>query len=282
LGQATYLPRPLTNDTIFIGLPDEFGLELFNAFKGDVDVVSDQSSFSTFLKGFMINYNITDQAALGFHAADTLTMMRLFYHYFDFEEEQRSIEFAPNDVSLQFNQMELSGSKFELPAVKQDKVPAYMTDSMSFIQGGTGVFTRIEIPGLRTLLEVTENIEILHADLVMEPVKNTYTKNSLPLQLSAFITNNSNDLVTPILDDLQNIQVAALTIDDLFNEDTEYRIDITSFINSTIRQQTDNVPALLIGISPNALYRTVDNLVLGSRWHRQNKITLELYYMIYE
>lgn len=279
-GQITFTPRPVGGDTVKIRLSDTFGSELFDAFKDESDIVAEQSSFENYLKGFVINYDDSNESVIGFHAyGDTIPLLRMFYHYVDLEIIHKRIDFIigtryENDINLQFNQITSTDVSFELPSGQQDKVSALENDSTTFIQGGTGIFTRIEIPYLKNILEINSNIEVLHAELVLEPLSNSYTRNTIPLELSAYETNNANEFITPVSN------IADLTIDDLFYEDTRYRFDITDFINAKLIEQTDKVPSLLITLS--GVCDTIDRLIIGSRWHERNDVRLELYYMRYE
>ncbi len=279
-GQITFTPRPVGGDTVKIRLSDTFGSELFDAFKDESDIVAEQSSFENYLKGFVINYDNSNESVIGFHAfGDTIPLLRIFYHYVDLEIIHKRIDFMigtryENDISLQFNQITSTDVSFELPEGQRDKVPAQETDSTTFIQGGTGIFTKVEIPYLKNILEMNSNIEVLRADLVLEPLSNSYTRNTIPMELYAYETNNANDFITPVTN------MADLTIDDLFYENTRYRFDITDFINAKLVEQTDKAPSLLVTLSGVA--NTIDRLILGSRWHQSNDVRLELYYMRYE
>ena len=75
--------------------------------------------------------------------------------------------------------------------------------------------------------------------------------------------------------------VGKLVIDNEYQEGTSYTFDITSFIQTKIAEATDDIPALLITITPNDIYRTADRLILGSQINSESKIKLKIYYMNY-
>lgn len=282
IGQVTFTPRPNSMDSVNIRLSDLLGMQLFNALKHKEDIVMDQSSFQNFMKGFVIDPDADNTCVIGFHSQDTIPLMQLYYHYFDFEEIHKRIDFVRYNPKLQFNQISDKDQNFVLPGTQKDKVSAKENNGESYIQAGTGIFTRIEIPYFNNFRELSNNIEILHANLILEPTKNSYTKTSLPRNISASFTDNSNRFVTWLTDVYGYRQVAELEVDDMFHEDTRYTFDVTDFVNVKLKEQTDAPPALLITVTPNEVYTTLDKLVLGSRWHKENKAILEVYYMIYE
>ncbi len=75
--------------------------------------------------------------------------------------------------------------------------------------------------------------------------------------------------------------IGNLVIDDVYQEETSYTFDITSFIQTKITEATDDIPALLITVTPNDIYRTADRLILGSQTNSDSKVKLKVYYMNY-
>ncbi|MBN2481978.1 MAG: DUF4270 family protein, partial [Bacteroidales bacterium] len=245
-GEVVFKPRPSGQDSVKIRLPDAFGQELFDAFKNKSEIVSEQSVFENYLKGLVIDYDESNESVLAFHAADTIPFMRLFYHYTDLDVVRKKIGFLIYDRNLQFNQITGTDIGFELPEGQRDKLSAQETGNTTYIQAGTGFFTRIEIPYLKNILELSSNLEVLKAELILEPLSNSYTRKSLPLEISAYETDNGNNFVTPLTDKFGQIQIANLTIDDIFFEDTRYRFDVKDFIKAKLIEQTDDVPSLLV------------------------------------
>ncbi|MBN1158802.1 MAG: DUF4270 family protein [Bacteroidales bacterium] len=281
-GQVVFRSRPTGRDSVIIRLSDDLGQEMFYAFKNKSEIVSEQGIFENYLKGFVIDYDESNESVLAFHAADTIPLMRLFYHYTDLDVVHKKIEFVLYDSDLQFNQIRSTDTGFELPERQKDKLPAQETGNTTYLQAGTGIFTRIEIPYLKNILELSSNLEVLHAELILEPLSNSYSRKSLPMEISAYDTDNGNNFVTPLRDEFENLQIANLTIDDIFFENTRYRFDVTDFINGKLVKQTDDVPSLLVTISPNQVFYSIDKLILGSSRHYRNDVRLEIYYMRYE
>jgi hypothetical protein len=75
---------------------------------------------------------------------------------------------------------------------------------------------------------------------------------------------------------------ADLTIDKIFQEETRYTFDVTSFIQMKLVEQTNEIPALLVTIKPDDLYKTFDRIVLGSQLNTDKRVKLKIYYINYE
>ena len=87
-GTATFLPRPYSDDTIFINLDNNFGNELFNLMKSKDQKISNNDYFQQYFKGLKLAYDNTNQAVIGFTfplgpGSTPYPAMRLYYHYTD-------------------------------------------------------------------------------------------------------------------------------------------------------------------------------------------------------
>jgi hypothetical protein len=221
---------------------------------------------------------------MGFETSESIPVMRMYYHYFDFQNVSKYMDFPINNRSLlQFNQFNLDNPTVTLPSHQEEKLSSRQTGNKSYVQAGTGIVTRLEFPYLRNIRELHENLQVLKAELVVEPVRNTYKSVKLPERTSLYITDNVNRFGNPIRTPITNdIVIGDLVIDEVYQEETSYTYDITDFINAKLIEPTDDVPALLLTISTEELYKTVDRLILGNQDHPDNNIKLKIYYMSYE
>lgn len=282
LGSVTFRPDELENDSVKITIDSLLGKELFSLIREKDEQVASLDNFLLYLKGFIIKGVNENQAVLGFKVSDNIIMLRLYYHFFEFERVQRRLDFPLNNTSLQFNQVFYTEPLVDLPAEQKEKLPAKETDRVTFVQGGTGIATRIEIPYLKNILELRPNLKVLSAELEIEPLRNSGLAVPLPTQISLYTTDRLNRFGTPILNDRNETQVAKLFIDEVFQEDTKYTFNIGTFITAKLAEASDDIPALMLIITPNSLNQSVDRLVAGSRFHPENRMKLKIYYMYYE
>lgn len=290
LGSQTFKPRPHRNDTIWISLDDNFGLETFNLLKFKEPEVEDIASFHNYLKGFKLSSNYTDETIIGFQYANNSSSneannpaLRLYYHYTQFEYNNAYVDFPvlTTDFS-QFNQFLMDDEVVSFPEHQSDKMPAALLNDHSYVMAGVGVVTRFEIPYVKNLNSVHENVEIIKAVLQIEPARNTYKKYILPKKICLYTSDSRNRFINPITIDGKNLHYADLAIDYIDQIETKYTFDVTTFLQAKLRDESDETPTLLLTIPPENLNKTVERLVLGSQMNSTNKVTLKVYYMFYE
>jgi len=264
-------------------LDDSFGQELFDLFMAKDEKILTIDNFLNYFKGLVVTFNESDNAILGFKVAESLPAMNLYYHYSDVVAVSQHMSFPINSSGiLQFNHFNIDNPVVEWPANQKEKLYAQLTENKTYVQGGTGIATRFEIPHLRSLLELHENMQVLRAELVLEPARNTYKLFKLPEKISLYNTDRLNRIGSPIRDDISgDILNGNLVIDNLYQEETSYTFDVTSFISQEISAARDNVPALLLTITPEDLNKYPSRLILGSQLHEDNTVKLKIYYMSY-
>ena len=284
MGSVTYTPRPNTYDTLSISMDSTFGNELFNLLMDEDEKILFLDNFLNYFKGLVLTGDGANNVVVGFKTSESLPVMRLYYHYFDFQNIYKYVDFPINFYNFfQFNQFVLSDPVVDFPTNQKEKVPVQLTDNTSYLQGGTGVVTRFEIPYLRNLLELHENLQVLGAELVLEPVRNTYNNFILPKGLSLYTSDKLNRFGPPIVNPRTgDIEIGKLVIDEVFQEETSYTFDVTNFIQLKIMDASDDIPALLLTIKTQELYKTLDRVVLGSQLHPESNVKLKIYYMHYE
>jgi hypothetical protein len=255
--------------------------------------VLENDRFLDYFKGFMLRGNENNNVILGFNfpanaSEANIPGMRFYYHYFEFTrvkkiinfKSQPTINFGNALIGIQFNRFTLSNKKISFPLSQSQKLPVTNTGNRSYILSGIGVVTRLEIPYLKTLNMIDDDVRVLDARLELAPVSGTYTKGSLPSAISLNETNNTNHWGSPVRDRLgNNIEIADLDIDMLYQENTRYTLDITSFVISKLQTESDVIPAALLHVTGDDFYRSGKRLVLGSQHHDENKVKLKVYYI---
>ncbi|MBN2813312.1 MAG: DUF4270 family protein [Bacteroidales bacterium] len=291
-GYGSFYPRPNSSDTVWINLDPAFGSELFDLMKESDDRVTDEQDFLSYFRGMMLTYDTGNKAVLGFQfpSSNSPTLskptMRLYYHYpTGYSTLYKYFDFAPqsDDYDLMFNHFELHNPEVDFPDELSQKVPAASyAKGCTYVMSGIGLVTRVEIPYLQNLLSVYNNIKILDATLELEPLRNTYADIALPENLSLYNSNNRNHFLAGIANKYGDEQIATLQIDQLYQEETWYRFDVSGFLEAKLTEETDQVPAMLLCVTPDYLYKTVDRVIFGSQQHPENKVKLKVYYLIYE
>jgi hypothetical protein len=288
-GSANLFPKPNSSDTVWIDLDEAFGNELFNLLLAKDDQVSDNLSFLNYFKGLMLSYSESNKAIIGFKfpnagQADN-PAMRLYYHYYDYQNISKRLDFLvqSNDINLQFNKYTLSNSVINnLPSKQTEKLPASTTHNSSYLMAGVGLVTRLEIPYLKNLSDFHDNIKIMDARLEFKPVRDSYKDFLLPVNISLYTSDDRNRFGSAVLNKSGKSQNATLQIDDLYQVNTLYTLDITSFLESKLVEEGNDIPTLLLTVSPDNLYLTLDRLILGSSLNSEDKLKLKVYYVYYQ
>jgi hypothetical protein len=250
--------------------------------KNDARVI-DLTNWEDYFKGFMLRYGENNKSVFGFHfpagpSGSFAPAMRIYYHYFQFSTVKRYFDFK--SVTSQFNRFMLYNQPVEFPTNQHDKLSSAKTANRTYLHSGVGIVTRLEIPYLKNLFYLGNDIQILNAELEVEPAADTYTEETLPENLTLNATDDLNRRGMPLYNKTNKYAAfKSLTVDMLYQEDTRYTFEITNYIKSSLEEQTDDIPALLMTISPDDLYKTTQRLIVGSQHNRLNKIRLKVYYL---
>lgn len=134
---------------------------------------------------------------------------------------------------------------------------------------------KVEIPFLRDIRSVLQSNFITEANLILRPIKSTYSReNPLPQALNFSEIDELNRIE-------QNIDTQGrLIIDDEFDEDTEYRIQITDFIQEKIDEIALDEQSILIQGSSQTRGISVEQLIVGDRFN-EYEAKLELFILDY-
>jgi hypothetical protein len=285
LGSRTFKARPNNPlyDTVTVRLNDDLGNELLNFFIDKDDRILQIDNWLSYFKGLTIQNDLSDASIFGFTISSAVPVMRLYYHYFNYTNISEHRDFPiVGSTMFQFNHFDITNALIDLPTSQKDKLPVKYTNKQSYLQAGTGIISRLEIPFLKNLLALHENMRILKAELIIEPARNTYKTIDLPPRISLFQSDKYNRFGSPVLNlNTGSALIGTLVIDDVYQEDTHYTFDITSFMQNKIAEATDDIPALLVTVTPYEIYTTADRLVLGSQSNSDSKVKVKLYYMNY-
>ena len=178
---------------------------------------------------------------------------------------------------LRYNQIlnDRRGSNLSTLTTLKEDIPSTTTANQTYMHNGIGIAMKVEIPFLRDIRSVLQSNFITEANLILRPVKSTYSEeNPLP---EALIFNE--------VDKLNRIErginsSGGLIIDDEFGEDTEYRIQITDFIQEKIDEVTLDEHSILIQGSSQTRGISVEQLIVGDRFN-EYEAELELFVLDY-
>ncbi len=280
---ATILPTRRPADTICIRLSDELGkaflAKLMN--QSDKDLKT-SSAFLEYFKGLRISSDQLSNVAFG--CKDSIAM-RLYYKSPDIYNAAKTFEFSISNKSHQFNHIAVDRTGTILSNLeKQKELHSSVTGNISYSQPISGAMIKLRFPNARNLLTLPQFTQILKAQLVVRPIKNSYNNlYPLPAYLRLASTTVFNqigsDLIYPTSTGSAVTQLGNLTIDYLNGENTTYTYDLSAYIKALIADGSENKNGLLL-LPPSPNFESQFNRVaIGNRNNTLNKIELQLYYV---
>ena len=281
LGTRTLQLRPLTGDSANIRLSDAKGLELYNMIKTKDPILKDNILFTDYLKGLKIS-STSNNNIFGFKDS---VIMRLYYHQTDITRDSKYFDFAFFNKPLQFNQITADRSGTPLAALntQNNEIFSTSTGNVGYLQPATGLYLKISFPTIRKLLERSDFVKIIRADLVVKPVINSYNGYfPLPPVLNGAETDGANEpgvSLTSVANGAASLETGNLAIDDIYGTNTNYTYDVTGYLQQEITNAAINKDGILLLPPSTTRFSTFNRLVIGDFQNVKSKIQLNVYYI---
>lgn len=280
LGEKTVKARPKLKKEIRIPINTEFSQKLFEKLRSSAKPFNEQSPFVNYLKGIVLK---SDQAnsILGFSAKDSDSSIRFALHYHALGSDTAKILYidpASAYTSFQYNQV-VAKEGSTISSINEDPVSSKQLDNYALIQGGSGIFARVDFPTLRNLLLEPRKFEIIRADLVIQPSHNM-DFNYLPEKLYIYTTNKHNDKLDYIRDAAGNQVLSTLVKDEIYKENTYYSWNITTYVKQILT--SNDWESNGIHIVPIDYESKFDHVIIADQLRSKYKTCLKLYLLYYE
>ncbi|WP_374449485.1 DUF4270 family protein [Cloacibacterium normanense] len=287
IGTVSFLPRPSKeNNFLKIDLDKNYGQGIFNLLKsGNVENLE---YFLNFYKGLAIIPSNENEAFLSFGIGNTLelkdesitTVVRMYYHAKSengTENTNYTIDFNVN-TGLQYNKISHDFSNSEL----QNLTPENAIDSKNlgnkaFQFSALGVYTKIEAPYVKNLLDLYQNITILDAKMNIKPVYGTYDKKYyLPEKLHYYVADKTNSILSSFTSD--NSQEVSITLSENneFQDNSQYTFTITDYLKTTSVSASDVYGFNILLYPTNYKDQQVERIVIGDSKNTTNKSNIKL------
>lgn len=290
LGEISFSPKPNSAlDSLFIKMDDILGEEIFN--KIVANDINTSDDFLQYFKGLAIVPDKTqDSHVLGFNTQTTTSTvgnlsMRLHYTIKDDDSEDNSyyIDFAISNAAKQFNEIttDLSNTLVNNFEDGEEIKLSKNTNNLIFTQAGIGISSRIEMPSIKRLSELSENSTTLGATLIFNPLKGSYNEdNPLPEILLVYVVDHKNRIIKELTDADGSVAHAILhEDDDEFNENTYYTIDLSGFVEEVLFSEEDLNYALTLQYAD--YNKKVNTMVIENDSENNNEVKLTVKYLNY-
>ncbi|WP_299664576.1 DUF4270 family protein [uncultured Polaribacter sp.] len=282
LGSLSFTPRPnKSTDSLYIPIKDALGEEIFD--KIIDNEINSSDDFLQYFKGIAIVPDTTlDSHVLGFHTLTAETTasnsrMRLYYTVKDDDNEDNNyfIDFTITSEANQFNEISSNVTATLLGDFEngEDIKQSTNTNNLIFTQGGTGISSRIEIPSIKKLTEISNTGTVLSAELTFIP-SNSSNSDLLEDALLVYIVDHKNRILNELTDIDGNAVNAVLNDEgNEFNSNTYYSIDLSGFVEEILQTEADLNYAIMIQFSDyNSI---VKNLVIQNDTENEIKLTVK-------
>ncbi len=281
LGEMSFYPRPHSKNTLYLHLTDKLGKELFQKIMDKNDTMTNSTMFMEYFKGMdLVSGERQSQVAVGF-AHDSIAM-RLYYHELVKVVDSNAktyFNFPVATTDIWYNQIShnTTGSLIEQISQNKNELPCSLTQNQTMIQAGTGIYTKIRIPGIDNLKGYGKNVAFIAANLQITPLKDSYsTMNPLPDSLSIYIVDHKN-MITSQFSNTQGYIYATRVIPEELDQLPYYTIDITQFFDTEISDLTISDHSLFIGAVASSNGQKINPVVFTTAGLKKEKVKLNVY-----
>lgn len=275
LGSAVFTPALKSSDTLAIRINDELGLDLFEKMDGRSEIVTESENFINYFNGLvLIPGENSDGLILGFDADSSSAKIVVHSHTTSLTTTEYKHEFPLENSNHQFNHISHDFTATGLSSLAQQRVKLSSTEAagLSYIMGGVGLVTRIDFPSLPEILLFERGI---FPKVELEIATTNKYNSDPPTDLILYATDKLNNL----LSEYGSLASTTETTNELFEEETIYTFDLTSYLETEMADSyVDPQAGLLLMIPSSDLRSTFDHLIIDE----QNVNTkLKIYYLSY-
>ncbi len=316
LGSKTFIPR-LTLNSVIDDIKDKdpeskrggIRIKLDNALGIDIidkvnsldikinDILKDRTKWLDYFRGIVLKADDNNSAIFSFQTGVGMKM-RLYYHdrnsnesgvlrFHDFPVAANILNFTNHSADFMPDNTEY-GFIQEINKIEdiEDDLSSEKTDNLSFVQGGTGLMTKVRIPHVELLNRMGLTGGILKAELVFSPEKDSYDKDLYPLPSSNFelySTNKKNlvDIKRAVINPSTKRPLLSKYIyNPIYIDESYYSFDITNYVNSILLNGQEYDNALLITLPFQTLGNSVERLIIDNDRHSNTRMKLKVTYVV--
>ncbi len=283
LGVIHFSPKPHSNrDTVTIKLDQELGRTLFEMVLKKDSRLSVEDEFLDFFRGLAIIPESDAKAIIGFKDSIAFNLHYSYERQADGRRITDELTINMGSSSYQYNRIETDRSNSLLQAMTavNSEIASTSTDSRTFVQGLTGLVSRIRFPGIRETLGLGTTA-INKAQLIIETDQPEYGFYPAPDSLILFVANKYGT-PTSLVQNASGASVLAVYQRGSTSGGAgrgKYVFDITNYLSALIKTQTyDDEESLLISL-PTATLMSRTNVLQVAQNDNKPAIKLNVLYI---
>jgi len=296
IGSAQFYPRPNTDSSyVKIKLDQSYGQTLFNTLKNS-DVTT-QEYFLNFYKGLALVPSSDNNAMLRFGINSSYQVqinkstkekvsntVRMYYHTTSqngTELVKYTLDLNPS-TSYQYNKIQSDFTGSELADLTpSNPLPSTGLGNKTYLMAGIGVYTKVEVPYLKSLKNLYENYKIIDATLSVSPVAGYYSNQFYnPSPLYYYIGDKLNHIVSTYTSDGSTEITTSLSDDSEFQNEHTYNFSLKSYVNTILTESANSNYNIMIYPSSYLDIRS-GKTVFGDPKNKTNSAKLKVYILGY-
>ncbi|WP_372755217.1 DUF4270 family protein [Mariniflexile sp.] len=279
IGTKRFLAKPTKDDSLHVTLSNTYGKTLFENIRDNK--INNSDEFLKTYKGILIEPDNSNTAMLGFLKT---SFIRVYY------TDKSEVVTDSDYIDISFDETnsfhnissEIEPTIFSSLTNQETFLPSTSTDNNVFMQAGTGMATRIDIPNLESLYDIPGTGIIIDANLKFKLKQNSATDNLYTDDnLNVYIIDHESNIVSALVDSQGSTVYATIESENSEFNITTYTIPVKYFLNLKL---TDiNGDKYYLAIYPSSFSESVNRYIFnGEAASKTIKSKLELTYAIYD
>ena len=285
LATYRYKPEPAGDRTITIRMDDNLGRQLLDTLQTSSNLTT--SEFTDWFKGLaLVPDTTTNKAILGYEAAEDSAFLRLYTHRMEQEKIENYFDFPLSETSLQFNHIKsypVAEPLEKLDSYKK-KVREDELDGRAVLEAGTGYFTRIDIPGLKSMKALRQEGRIVKANLIVGVSSVSFENKELPETIYLLEADKINQVAGYVINNSENVVTGTLNgTSSLYEKERYYSFDITYFLNALVDEEiTAQGTGMLLAFAEEDLKGSSTKIVFTGYDHPSADTRLSVFYYYFD
>lgn len=276
---------PNRKEKIETRLPEEFGQEFFQLMLKNSSILDSQEYFRQYFPGICFRGDDSSDCVGGFMVNDSSMCITFYYQKVAETVTELTATLKPLSSNC-FTQAVQDRTDTPIESLEPGTHCAILSGesrNVSYLQGMTGLYMKLEFPYLNNLLKQGEMVSIESAALYFYPVDDTYgNKVPLPETLTLYTANDNNEAEGVITDSTgSSVQTGSLQEEEMVGNGTYYSFDITSFLQNNLGTFGINRQKLMLMLPNEEYVTTMGGVILGDMDHSDNSVKLEILYKVY-
>ena len=288
LGDIRFVPHPRMKKDFYFRLSDDFGHTLFNNILNKNDSMTNRSNFQVFLPGVaFVSAVDQNQSAVGI--SQQSLSLRVYYHEKINPSDSSNptyFNFAVDGTGIWYNQMLYNSQGSMLgsisvnnnPNIANTELASVNTNNQTVVQGGSGVYTKIRIPGSQLLKGYAKKLVLISAKLQLTPQADSYSVNNpLPDTLAVYVVDRRNVISSQYSSSLGSNIFALKVIPTTYDELPYYVLDVTQFFTNEFSSSTITGNSLMIGTLGNKTAQNINYLSFAGNTLNKSLFKMQIF-----